>query len=344
MAGENENTLDSAMDGVFGSTLAADPTSSTYDDMTTQEPDTTAEPDTSAQQQNNNEQQDDDPEGLGPVPKGPPQRDANGNIIDHKGRVLEGRQDKRDFYAYNRVRLAADKLSKRNDELQRENQQLQHIAALPKALGLDMQAVQEAIQFRADFQREPVGTIREIVARALNNGYTMEQLFGGEATGIINSKMMQQTIDQRLQPLTSRFAREETEQRIHTQAQSDMDNFIAEHQYADVHGEQIAKLVGDHEISPQKAYYELRGWAQQHGFDFTQPLEPQVQQRVQQLQQQQRDGSQQQQPAQRQPSTPGTRRVANGAMPTAPVSAMAPADSSFRDIVADAFRDLANQR
>lgn len=303
-----------------------------------------------AQQSNDAGEGEDDPaallNGLADPLRAPPKRDAQGRILDKDGNVIAAnRAERRDMYNFNRLRTAADKISKHRDELLRENQQLREIKEMPGRLGLNLDQVSEAMEFRAKLERDPVATVRDIVARVMANGYTMEQLFGADAPGYINSQIISRELDNRLRPLTERHAAEERERRISEVATRNMNDFLEKHEYAELHGDAIAQFVANNPGStPEQGYYELRHWALQNGFDFTKPLREQVIAKLEA----ERDGGQQRQPQGQQqrtnaPSTPGgTRAPAAAARTNVQDNAYAAPDASYRDIVANAFRALAD--
>lgn len=329
--GQTEDTLDTAVDDVFAGTMGDTQDANT--ETTTDADAAAATPDAA----------EDDGSGLAPALDGKPERDAEGRILGKDGRVLaEGREERRNLYNYNRLAKVTDTLRASNQRMETELAGLRHIAEMPGKLGLRLGDVEEAIQFRAQIDRDPVTAVREIVARVLNNGYSMEQLFGGDAPGYINGQMVKSQIDQHLAPLNKRFAETEREERITTQARTEMDNFVQNHEYADTHGQQIAFLVQERGLDPVKAYYELRSWAQTNGLDFSQPLAPQVAARSQPAAN--GNGNGRQAPGRQPPSTPGNRRAAVPAnAPNAPVSQYANPDADYRSIVANAFREYATQ-
>jgi len=346
---DNGGSLDSAIDSVFGSMTSNDvegADNTNADDDAGSSDDGEGGVQRSAQQNNNEDGQDGLLDGLAPKLNGKPQKDAQGNIIGPDGRIIAmTREERREVYNFNRMRAAAEHYKKTGEDLQKQLQGLSQYAQAVQQSGVTPQQATEALQFRARLESDPVSTVRDIVARVLGNGYTMEQLFGGEAAGIMNAKMLEQQLDQRLRPLNERIASDEREQRIRETAERDMNSFLDEHEYADVHGEAIAHLVQSRGMTPQKAYYELRHFAATNDLDFTQSLREQIAQRLenggQQQQQQQRPQERQQRNA---PSTPGGQRTAGGANPPVSVkdNSYAAPDSSYRSIVEDAMRGVAN--
>ncbi len=344
--GEEDNgSLDSALDSVFGpmnSAGAEDSDDTNADDDAGSSDEGEGGAQRTTQQKTEGEGEGDLLEGLAPRLNGKPQRDANGNIVDAQGRIVAmTREERREVYNFNRMRTAAEHYKKTGEELQRQLQGVQQYVDAMKQHNVTPQQATEALQFRARIESDPVSAVRDIVARVLGNGYTMEQLFGGEAAGYINAQMLNQQLEQRLRPLNERIASDEREQRIRETAERDMNSFLQEHEYADVHGEAIAHLVQTRDMTPQKAYYELRHFAATNGLDFSQSLREQIAQR---LEAGNGDGGQPPQQQQRRtaPSTPGGTRAPNGVQQSSVQdNSYAAPDSSYRSIVEDAMRGIA---
>lgn len=270
-------------------------------------------------------------EGVEPPLDKRPARDAAGNILDENGNIIAGSRRERElFFAANRARAAATKLNESVARLEGENRALQRYADLPRKLGIDMAMAEEALQFRAQIESDPINAVRQIVARVLANGYTMNQLFGEDAPAAINAEIIKRTLDDRLKPIQDRYESEAREQQIADAAQRDLDDFLDKFPDAELHGELIAQIVQEHGISPTDAYYELKVGAARRGLDFTKPLREQV---VTQRSQRP-DASSQQRP------TPGTHRpVQNGApAPVQDTTRLVSPSTSFRDIVSMAMR------
>ena len=120
-----------------------------------------------------------------------PLRNEKGEIVDKDGRVIAGtKAEKRDFFNYNKLAVAANKLRGERDTAMQQLRQLQGLRDLPKSLGLTADQVTESLQFRARLEKDPIATVREIVATVVGNGYTMDQLFGPDAPAAINASIV----------------------------------------------------------------------------------------------------------------------------------------------------------
>ena len=93
-------------------------------------------------------------------------------------------------------------------------------------------------------------------------GYNLQQITGQPGTTAdINMQAVQKMLDDRLGPLVQEStAKRETE---HANAETirAYNEFIAKHDYAEVHQDVIAKLMrGNPELTAPLAYWQLREW------------------------------------------------------------------------------------
>lgn len=206
-----------------------------------------------------------------------PKRGPRGELLDKEGKVVAStRREKQLAYNLNRAQYAANHANRTNRQLVATLQQYKGLDDQIKASKLDMRQVKEALDLRAMAERDPVLAVRDIVARVLATGITMDQLFGPDAVPGINAQVITNELDRRLGPLEQQQKQAAQQQQINERAQEQMEQYVHNHPYADVHGVEISNLVSQHGMSPEKAYYELRSWVERRGFDFTSPLEPQI--------------------------------------------------------------------
>ncbi len=177
-------------------------------------------------------------------------------------------------------------LRKQNDDLQRQLQELQDSHAdtsalngAPASLGLSDEEVKTGLSAIAAFKKDPVNTTRWMIQQALGRGASLQDIVGdAAATQRLEMNAVKNMLDERLAPLLQDRQRDIEAQEQEQLAEQDYNNFVAEHDYADLHGDVIADLIEQKNWTPEKAYYELRMWAMNNGYDFSQPLVPQMQQ------------------------------------------------------------------
>jgi hypothetical protein len=268
-----------------------------------------------------------------------PKKTEDGKVYDNKGNLLaDNPREKKLLFNNNRMRQVVDRQSVQLKDMQTKLFDMQKqlsdtqfvYGTLPQKLNLDNDTVIEAMQFRAKLDIDPVTTVREIVARVMQSGYTIEELFGNvEAAGFINTQMTERMLNERLAPITERFNAEKAANDRHEAAQNSFNEFVSEHPYADTQGELIAQLVDERQLTPQQAYYALREFATLNRLDFTKPIKPQLS----------KSKPQTQQTVAR--TMPNAR--ASGNKPNVPMQQKSVASSgdSWRDIVKQAYRDNA---
>ena len=238
-----------------------------------------------------------------------PKKGPKGELLGKDGQVVAAtRREKQLAYNLNRAQYAANQASRQLRQMQHVFQQYQAIDQVMKQNNLSPQMASEALQLRALAERDPVGAVRDIVARVLATGVTMEQLFGTDAVPQINARVITNELDRRLGPLEQQTKQAQQMRRIQETAQVQMEEFVQSHPHAETHGVEISNLVNEHGLTPERAYFELRSWVERRGFDFTSPLRPQIEAA---MQRQQRSGGRRQ-------STPGSMRgvAPNGQLPT----------------------------
>lgn len=214
-----------------------------------------------------------------------PRRGPRGELLDKAGNIVaSSRREKQLAYNLNRAQYAANVANRENRRLLQAMNQFTQLGEMVRRSNLTPQHVQEALELRARAEQDPINTVRDIVARVLANGVTMEQIFGNDAVPSINANLIKNELDRRLGPLQRREEQAARSQRINERAAEQLDDFLFNHEHANVHGVEISQLVDAQQLTPERAYFELRSWAERRGMDFSQPLRPQVIAAIQQAQ------------------------------------------------------------
>jgi hypothetical protein len=147
---------------------------------------------------------------------------------------------------------------------------------------------------------------------------------------------MRQMIDERLAPVTRQAQQEQAMTEAQQRGVQAYQQFVRQNEFADVHADDIVKVMQREGVHPQQAYNRLLAFANRNGLDFTQPLAAQVQARIQ---------GQQQQPNQ-QSRTNTQKPMPNGAATTRPNGAvpsvipMASADDDWGSIISEVQRTV----
>jgi len=272
-----------------------------------------------------------------------PRKGPRGELLDKNGQIVATtRREKQLAYNLNRAQYSANQAHRDLKRIQQSFQQYQAIDGLMKQNNISPQMAQEAIQLRAMAEKDPIMAVRDIVARVLATGLTMDDLFGQDAVPAINARVITNELDRRLGPLEQQTKQKQQAAQLEERAVEQAEQFIQSHPHADMHGNEISGLVSNHGLTPERAYFELRSWVERRGFDFTSPLKPQIEAAMRR-QQQQRGGNGGSNG--RRPSTPGDMRGVqpNGQVPTHNTNAPRgdfKSNTPWRDIASAVFTEL----
>jgi len=265
-----------------------------------------------------------------------PRKGPKGELLDRNGNVVAStRREKQLAYNLNRAQYAANQSQRQMRQMQQHIAHYQALDNVMKQHNLSPQMAQEALQLRAMAEKDPIMAVRDVVARVLATGVTMEQLFGTDAVPQINARVITNELDRRLGPLEQQTQARQRQAQIEERAQVQMEQYVQNHPHAETHGVEISNLVQQHGLSPEKAYYELRSWVERRGFDFTSPLKPQIEAA---MKRQQSNGG-------RRASTPGDMRGVppNGGIATSSNTNSRGdfrANAPWKDIAAAVFTEL----
>jgi hypothetical protein len=265
-----------------------------------------------------------------------PRKGPKGELLDRNGQIVATtRREKQLAYNLNRAQYAANASARQMKAMQQHLQAYQGLDQVMKQHNLSPQMAHEALQLRAMAEQNPIMAIRDIIARVLATGATMEDILGNDAVPQINARVITNELDRRLGPVEQAARQRQRHEQIQEQAQVQMENFVQSHPHAETHGVEISNLVSSHGLTPERAYFELRSWVERRGLDFTSPLKPQIEAA---MQRQQRGGG-------RRASTPGDMRGAapNGGYTTSRNSNSRGdfrSNTPWRDIASAVFTEL----
>jgi hypothetical protein len=263
-----------------------------------------------------------------------PKKGPRGELLDAKGNIVAStRREKQLAYNLNRAQYAANQASREARKMHEALNQYREIDVVMKQNNLNHQMVREALELRALAEKDPITAVRDVIARVLAAGATMEQILGHDAVPAINASVIKQELDRRLGPMEKETQARQRQAQIEERAQEQMEAFVQQHPHAETHGVEISNLVSQHGLTPERAYFELRSWVERRGMDFTSPLKPQLEAYA-------RRGN-----GGRRQSTPGDMRgVPSGNMPTHSTANGSRGDfrsnTPWRDIASAVFTEL----
>ncbi len=209
--------------------------------------------------------------------------DKDGNITDAQGQVVAAAGRERRWFETSET--LHNYVASQREEIATLKTRIGEVAAtskeamdgIPARLGLNTDEVGLGLKLAAGFKSDPVETARYIVAEAMKLGYNLEQIVETAGSNNLNMTAIRQLLDDRLGPVAEKRTEEQEAQ---TQEQNGIDAYnVFMRRFPDAahHQEQIAAVANHYKIAPEDAYFELRKWANRHGYDFNQPLQPQMQ-------------------------------------------------------------------
>lgn len=222
---------------------------------------------------------------------GPQFADGKGNIVDKDGKIIAAAgQAARHWQEASRATAQVSNLTNQLRVMQGERQRdqellrsAQEIASLPQRLGVTKEEYNDGITLLSNWKKNPVEVAREVVARTIALGHNVTDILGKNAGDALEMRAVSRLVDQATAPIRQQqeaAARTRQQEEATTTAYS---KFVASHDYAEVHGDAIARLM-QKGLPPERAYYEVRSFAERNGLDFTQPLQPQVDELVRRTQ------------------------------------------------------------
>ena len=266
--------------------------------------------------------------------------DPKGNIVDAKGTTIySAGKERRMFETNTNARAHIDTLNTTIGRLTQENQALQNGGALEgfaQQHGLDNEGLATAAQFMSRYNRDPIGTMREMIALTTQQGYTIDQLVGGENGQQNPQTLIAAAVRQELQNAgiaQNNAAPATAPDQVSADYVQFQQSFPLE---AQVHDEIITKMFpkmpGDTPFEKaSNAVFQLRAYATQHGLDMNTDLRPQLQALAAR--------TAQPTPAPvNAPAIPNGGSVMPGAVAANEASPMAAVEESYEDIVRASMR------
>lgn len=132
--------------------------------------------------------------------------------------------------------------------------------------GVDAKVLSAGAKIVTDIQRDPVGTLKKLVAEAAAQGYNVEDLGVG-----IDTAAIARMIDERIPKET---AREKTDVELEAEATKEVNAFYSQYPDAKPHDTLLAAVLRDHpDLNLRSAYFQLKTAFAEKGFDWSLPLE-----------------------------------------------------------------------
>lgn len=248
--------------------------------------------------------------------------------------VARGGVERRIFEGAQRVHRENNQLKQRLQVAETAANNSNEIVKLGTTLGVQHSDQVAALNLMSQFLKDPVKMLEALVVEVKSKGYQIPFLEQGVSPGM-DTAAINRMLDQRMAPITEQRQAQEQKAQFEVEAKQTLDNFLDDHPEGfhnlSVLGEMI---MSDPKLTIQNAYVNLVKWCAANGFDYTQPIKPQVEAR-----------QNQQQPAktQAQNNPPHSAPLPNGRQParTTPVNDAVQFDetASWSDIIRHAARE-----
>ncbi|HEY4387047.1 MAG TPA: hypothetical protein VGN34_21535 [Ktedonobacteraceae bacterium] len=195
-------------------------------------------------------------------------------------------------------------------QLTRAVQQSHEVVQEAARLGVAPQDQMIAMRVMADFMKDPVRTLQNLVEEVKSKGYQIPFLTEGVNPGM-DLSAISRMIDAKLSPMMGDRQQHVAQQQARQQAERDLESFLTENQEANQNLDVLSEMLQAQPGLPLPvAYTKMIRWAHEHNLDWTQPLKAQIEQaRQQQFQPQPQRTEQRPLPGRRSASTSGATRV-----------------------------------
>ena len=249
---------------------------------------------------------------------------AAGDLKLQDGTIVKAGAERRYYEQYNIERQRSADLNNQLKQMtgsrDRFRDEVNTLRSTAQSLqGAEPEVTALGIKIVGDLQRDPLGTVRKLVAECVAAGHTIEGIQAG-----LSAEVMAM-IQQRVTPTQQQGP---TEEEINNAALAEVNEFYGSFPDARVHDALLARVLADHPtLDMRTAYFELKKSFAEKGFDWSKPLEVN-------LQSQQR---QQPNPQQQQKPMPNGRAPVEMNLADKTVVAQANADTS--DIIKEAMRE-----
>lgn len=193
-------------------------------------------------------------------------KDKEGNVIAKGGaerRFYEQRETARAQAAH--YQSLHDRERNAHEVTRRE---LENLKQTTQAIhGMDPNSVRIGAQIVTDLQRDPVGTMKKLLAEVVSQGHNIDAIGAG-----VDTLAIQRLIDERLPQRDT--TPQQSEQELLAEAQQEVDAFYGRHPDARPHDALLGRMMRDHPgIDLDTAYFELKNGFAEKGFDWNLSLD-----------------------------------------------------------------------
>lgn len=193
------------------------------------------------------------------------------------GTVIKGGVERR---WYETAQLQRQKAEVAQQTIEAQTRQIESVQAELNTMKGTMQTMSvlpveqqaSAARLYSDLGRDPVGTVTKLLAELKAKGHTVEGIGGA-----VDTMAVQAMLDRRDQQRVETTQQRATPEEINNAAAAEVGQFFAKYPDAVVHDDTISQIISKHPgVSLDTAYFQLRQQVIEQGYDWSQPLGPQV--------------------------------------------------------------------
>lgn len=263
-----------------------------------------------------------------PIPdsKGKKEEGKTGNAGDltlQDGSVVKAGAERRYYEQYHTERQRSadlqNQLKQMTESRDTHRQRLNEVQQTVQSIqGADPALVAVGVRMAKDLQRDPVGTLKVMLAEAVAAGYPIEGIGAGVDKMALERIVAQAALQNTQQPDQS--------QQIDQEVAQEINQFYSSYPDARIHDAVLGAVLRDHpQLTLTEAYFELKQQFIAKGFDWSKPLAEQATARS-------ADHN-------KSPQAPMPNGRTATAMEAADKTIVAPANADSGDIVREAMRE-----
>src|SRR5690606_34928508 len=130
---------------------------------------------------------------------------AKGNLVDKNGKIIaKAGPERRIAEEKQRLQARVRHLDAENAKMRQELVDRNFLNGLPAKYNLSNDDVARFMQFMAVGKASPIEGVRLVIAEAVKQGITLEQILGEDGAGVrsIDARAITSIIDERLKPIS----------------------------------------------------------------------------------------------------------------------------------------------
>lgn len=190
--------------------------------------------------------------------------------------VATGGIERRIFEGAQRVHRENAQLQQRVTQAEQRLATTTELTRTAETLKLAPQDSVQALTLMSQFLADPVRVLEALVVEVKSKGYAIPFLESGVTPGM-DTAAIQRMVDAKMAPITNQQQAASQQQELVSNARATLDGFLDQHPEGQHNLETLAEMIkGEPSLSLDQAYVKLIKWSAANGFDYSQPLKPQV--------------------------------------------------------------------